>query len=289
MLEERDLIRKVENRTTFMTPTDLAEAHAKALKMTRRRQRALAETTEIGLGKGFKLKKAERKIWEAQVYSLEVEKVEPETTRKEWVWEVAGLEVKREMEVLKAAGLGNVNPLFLKNSETGPKDTGLVDRANITASSSHISPPSDLLDTTTLETALSDPTSIPKHLQADPLSDPPHPLASPPTDPLIQTTSIILSQPTLISRWKTAIESEKMHNQFVQAEKEEIRLRKQARKEKYKEMRQQTRQFKEDRMRRELEGRPALREQVKRVYGEGVGNVWTRNGSEAGRERRDVY
>jgi hypothetical protein len=287
MLEERDLIRKVEHRTTFMTPTDLAEAHAKALKMTRRRQRALAETPEIGLGKGFRLKKAERKIWEAQVYSLEVEKVEPETTRKEWVWEVAGLEAKREMEVLEAAGLGNVHPLSLKHSETGATDAGLVDRANITASSSNIPPAPDLLDTTTLETALSDPTSIPKHLQADPLSDPPHPLALPITDPLIQTTSIILSQPTLVSRWKAAIESEKMHNQFIQAEKEEIRLRKQARKEKFREMRQQTKQFKEDRMRRELEGRPELREKVERVYGEGAGAVWTRN--ETGRARRDVY
>ena len=80
-----------------------------------------------------------------------------------------------------------------------------------------------------------------------------------------------------------------MHNQFIQAEKEEIRRRKEARKEKFKEMRQQTKQFKEDRMRRELEGRPELRERVKRVYGEGAGGVWTRNEGEAGRARRDVY
>lgn len=91
-LEVRNLISKRQVLAPLKSGADKAAAVAHALKLTRRRQREKAE--ELGLGRGFRLTKQDIKNWEAKVYSLPVEKVEPEQMKKEWVYvlEAPGVE-----------------------------------------------------------------------------------------------------------------------------------------------------------------------------------------------------
>lgn len=83
-LESLNLIQKVPVETPLVEPSDIAEAHSVALKLTRRRQREKAK--EIGWGIGFRLAKQAKRDWENAVYALEVEKVEPKMTKTVWVW-----------------------------------------------------------------------------------------------------------------------------------------------------------------------------------------------------------
>lgn len=83
-LESLNLIQKVPVETPLVDPKDIAEAHAVALKLTRRRQREKAQ--EIGWGIGFRLAKQAKRDWENAVYALEVEKVPPKMTKTVWVW-----------------------------------------------------------------------------------------------------------------------------------------------------------------------------------------------------------
>lgn len=91
-LEVRNLVSKRQILAPLKSGADKAAAVAHALKITRRRQREKAE--ELGLGRGFRLTKQDIKNWEAKVYSLPVEKVEPEQMKKEWVYmlEAPGVE-----------------------------------------------------------------------------------------------------------------------------------------------------------------------------------------------------
>ena len=86
-LESRGLIQKRAIQAPLRSPADKAAAIAHALKLTRRRQRERAE--ELGMGTGFRLTKHDIKVWESKVYSLEVERVEPSTTKREYVYELA--------------------------------------------------------------------------------------------------------------------------------------------------------------------------------------------------------
>lgn len=48
------------------------------------------------MGSGFRLTKHDIKTWEGKVYSLEVERVEPLTTKREWVYELNAPGVEQE-------------------------------------------------------------------------------------------------------------------------------------------------------------------------------------------------
>ncbi|KAJ9110754.1 hypothetical protein QFC20_002795 [Naganishia adeliensis] len=100
-LESRGLLQKQTVQAPLKTPLDKAAAIAHALKLTRRRQRGRAE--ELGMGRGFRLTKNDIKTWESKVYSLEVERVEPATTKKEWVYELKapGLEEEELKELVQ--------------------------------------------------------------------------------------------------------------------------------------------------------------------------------------------
>lgn len=93
-LESRGLIHKQPVQAPLKSPADKAAAIAHALKLTRRRQRERAE--ELGMGRGFRLTKHDIKNWEGKVYSLEVERVEPATTKKEWVYELNAPGIEQE-------------------------------------------------------------------------------------------------------------------------------------------------------------------------------------------------
>ncbi|GHJ86692.1 hypothetical protein NliqN6_3094 [Naganishia liquefaciens] len=85
-LESRGLIQKRAVEAPVKSPADKAAAISHALKLTRRRQRQRAE--ELGMGTGFRLTKHDIKVWESKVYSLEVDRVEPSTTKREYVYEL---------------------------------------------------------------------------------------------------------------------------------------------------------------------------------------------------------
>lgn len=280
-LEERNLIRKVLTRVPLETPTDKAEALAKAVKMTRRRQRNLALTPEVGLGKGFRLQKAERKIWEAKVYSLPVEVVEPEMTKSEYAWEVCGMTLEEEREALQQAGFGGVHSAPRKNENY---DVEVIAREDMALAPGAIPPPADLLDTDHLETILQNPQLIPKQLQPDPTCETPLPQALPAESSLIQATSLVLSQPALISRWKQASQAEKAHNELLEHEQREIDLRRSSRREMYKQAKEKKKRQQAEQYRGVLEERPDLLERVEDVYGESAGERLWRNGSAARRQ-----
>jgi hypothetical protein len=88
------LIEKRAIDAPLKSPADKAAAIAHALKLTRRRQRERAN--ELGMGSGFRLTKHDIKTWESKVYSLEVERVEPSTTKREWVYELNAPGVEQE-------------------------------------------------------------------------------------------------------------------------------------------------------------------------------------------------
>ena len=278
-LEERNLIRKVLTRVPLETPADKAEALAKAVKMTRRRQRNLAQTPEVGLGKGFRLQKAERKIWEAKVYSLPVDVAQPEMTKNEYVWEVCGMTVEAERVALEKAGFSGVKSAPRKNEN---HDVETIARDDMGPAADVIPLPTDLLSTEHLETVLQHPEAIPKQLRPDPTMESPLPLALPTDSPLIQATSLILSHPPLVSRWKQASDAERAYNDVIEHEQREIQLRRQQRRETYKKTRERTKQAQEDRYRDVLEDRPHLMDRVERVYGdkEQAERFW-----QAGRDR----
>lgn len=48
------------------------------------------------MGRGFRLTKQDIKNWESKVYSLDVERVEPESTKKEWVYELKAPGIEEE-------------------------------------------------------------------------------------------------------------------------------------------------------------------------------------------------
>lgn len=272
-LEERNLIRKVLTRVPLETPADKAEALAKAVKITRRRQRNLALTPEVGLGKGFRLQKAERKIWEAKVYSLPVERVEPEMTKTEYAWEVCGMTVEAEREALQKAGFAGVN---VAPRKTEVETVDMVDRDEMGASTGQVIPLTpDILSTDHLENVLQTE-SLPTQLRPDPTKEAPLPRALPAESPLIQATSLVLSHPSIASRWRSAAQAERSFNEVLEHERREIDIRRQQRRDMYKQMKEDRKVKQAEKYRDELEGRPDLLQKVEKFYGnrDGAEKVW---------------
>ncbi|KAJ9110492.1 hypothetical protein QFC19_001618 [Naganishia cerealis] len=190
-LEVRGLVQKKQVLAPLKSGVDKAAAVAHALKITRRRQREKAE--ELGLGSGFRLTKQDIKNWEAKVYSLPVERVQPETMKKEWVYTLEAPGVKEE-ELQKLV----------------QAETALCSSPTSTTTNPDIVPPNVELDATTVA-------------ELDP--EPDYPAAK-----AAEYRSII-SHPRVAARWDAAVQAEEAAFKLEQMNKRAIEERRAARRE----------------------------------------------------------
>lgn len=251
-LEERSLIQTLRVPYPLLTPQDHASSLLASLKSTRRRQRELAATPEIGLGTGFRLKGQAKKEWEDKVYGLEVEKEEVREWKDEWVVRVGGLDVEgEEYKRLKEDWGSGARETQKDPVEFGP--TSAEDKAFYPPESLDIP---DLVPSKTLPHLLLNPNLIPPHLLPDPRTESPLPLP-PKSDlptPSLLHTHLTLSHPSIHPRWASAIAGELTARKILIMEEEEAKARKVERRQMYSKLREGKRRLKDEEMRNLVEG-----------------------------------
>lgn len=266
-LESRSLLAQQKFLVPLSTPSDHAEALSRALKLTRRRQRNLANTPEIGLGTGFRLQKAAKKEWERKVYSLEVEKVKPTGRKTEFWMGVTGInpevlegiyaeidEHEDEDSYELSEDEENEGPEY-DYSQPGIRYT-LLPAIEKSLTDPSFFPPytiPDICPSPLLPRLLLTPSVIPPHLRSDPRTDTPFPLPSQTPPAVLRAIHESLSSRESAKRWAAAIEAEKVQSKLLDMEAEEIKQRKTTRRDMYRTSRENAKRLKDDEMKRMVE------------------------------------
>lgn len=228
LLESSGLVRKVAVSVPITAGEDLAEAYAKANKLTRRRQREKAET--LGWGIGFRLHKQAKKDWENAVYALEVDKVQPDVTKKVWIWEALNRdgEPLQDAEVVESEYRKWVQSEAAKNDD--PKMASSSSSPSSSSSSSSLPLPSPSTTTQTTPEAewtsqvASCSTDMDKSVSAQELTAD-H--TKPPTSTIF---SSIMNDPMVLSRWETARNAEIARRRLIQHKERSIERRREMKK-----------------------------------------------------------